>query len=378
MRSLKSYVLVLFSFVSYNLVAQLREDTVTVFLDTTSFLWPCCGDTDTRGWEPKAPDQALAKNVKEIASEIDISWEPDFIKIALCSGQACPNIRYFGTSIYCEPGSGRSIYIVYHGPGYRSLLSRWSSDTLDFVLKSIVAHEIGHIAHHHPWLHDEPTRELENTCDYYTGKVMFNAWKGKYTKEQASFAIREIAKIEPSRYYYSKARRIAAIEQGYLDAKDAYERGHPDQNKSTQYAIESTHRSLYKTIKSVDNYHELKYAKAMPVFDTLTTPNYDLYPEIVSNKKKEQDSLTIVQYEREYKLCLVNVKRKELVQIGTIVPSGRSDYPYLIYDDTYYYWYMTPYMPGLGYDIYSLNEKFSDKRLLIAEIKTDQKFKFDH
>jgi hypothetical protein len=244
----------MFLMCTYGASAQLDEDSAIVFLDSVSYVWPCCNDSDTRGWEPKAPDRELAKLIMNIAHEIDVNWEPDFIKVALCVGEACPSVKYFGTAKYLRSDALPQLYMIYHKPGYRSMLRKWGSDTLDFVLKAVVAHEIGHIAHHHPWLYKEPTRDVEDKCDYYTGKVMYNAWKGRYTLEQAVFAIKEIALNEQSRYYYSKARRIEAIKKGYLDALEQHRQGHPSTERSTQYAIESTHRSLYRTMRDIVNY----------------------------------------------------------------------------------------------------------------------------
>lgn len=341
-----------------------QGDSTATNLDTLSWIWPVSGEVSNRGWEPKTADLDFERFVRKAASEINKNWNPGFIKVCRCSGVACPQVRYVGTSKYIT-NTNRQLYILYYDAGYGWIKTTWRGDSLKLMLRGLISHEIAHVVHHHPWLKDNPDHDLESEADYYCGKMMYTAWR--YTEAEAIFAIAQLATVPPTASYYSKERRIKDIKQGYLDAKENDEKGKENEKKSTLVAVENTRRNIFKSVNDIGFNTEI-------FRDSIGFVGSPRLPKVLSNKQARNDSLAIIFYQGSYRLCVISKRTKDIVNLGTIVPSGRFDYPYVIYDRTFHYWYMSNFEDGRGYSIYAFSKDI--ERRLVAPVIVPVKIEF--
>jgi|GEM_PF-4290324 len=341
--------------------------------DSSSFLWPFGGTAHETGWIPREPDPFLFSLVTQIKNTIEPRWDGSYVRIARCQGDACRRMRFFGSAPYVTGDTGE-IFIIYYDPGYDDIKTIWTGSQLNIALTAIISHEIGHIIHSHFSRSKKPTPALEYEADKYMGKVMFRVWKA--SREEAVMAVRKLAD-ESSSTYHTREQRILDVLEGYSLAEAEAKMGHADQRKSALYAMEKSNKSVERLTKSNnDAFQILTLDSVKSPFDPRVESPTD-FPKITgSTKKWDKDSLTVVESNEGYKLCNVSRESGTVSTIGTVVRSPREDYRFMIYDETFYYWYVSRFREGVGYEIYSLG-KDSNSRTLIATINTRRRLEFD-
>lgn len=116
-------------------------------------------------------------------------------------------------------------YILYDS----DFIKRIKSQTSDWSALSILTHEIGHhlSGHTNKGAEDlKESRKFELEADYFTGYQMYRLGA---TLEQAQEAVREVASDRDDRFssHPKRSKRLAAIEEGYLEARGNEERPGP-------------------------------------------------------------------------------------------------------------------------------------------------------